>query len=161
MPLDVPQPPTGKTMSTLSIPGSPTAALDMAPVDPGTAAFGIGGTAGALIMGFMWMRRRWGRDSNEILKDRTEGVLMDKIMAERNAAVTRADELMTLRVADAGLIAGLQERNRYLQEECARLNVVIHKMENEFEVLKQAIRNIQKESHKPIIPGTAENPTIY
>jgi len=145
----------------MTIPGSPTAALEMAPVDPTTAAFSIGSVGGALLLGFMWMRRKWPRDSNEILKDRTEGQLMEKVMNERDAALKRADEAMSHRITDAALIAGLQERNKYLQEECARLNVVIAKMEAEFEILKTAIRKIQKESHKPIVPGTAENPTIY
>lgn len=151
-----------KTMSALTIPGSPTAALEMATVDPGTAAFGIGSTGAAILFGFMWMRRKWPRDTNEILKDRTEGALMDKIMVERNAAWERANEAISHRVTDAALIAGLQERNKYLQEECARLNVVIQKMETEFGILKDAIRKIQKESHKPIGPGSStEPPTLY
>lgn len=122
---------------------------DMPPYlnDPSYAAYGIGGAA---VAGLMYLRRKFSRDNVEVAKDRTEGQLLETIMRERNAAVARSDELLAKSAVDAGLIAGLQERNRYLQDELVRVNAAMTRLETQFEELKTTLQKITNESRKPL-----------
>lgn len=148
-----------ETISSVAVTEVPTRAPEMQMPDASIIPWGIGSVGVSLLTALIYLRRKIPSDSLAISKDRIEGELLNKVMLERDAAVKRADDFSAKHSADAALIAGLQERNRYLQEEVTRLNKAMEKLEAQFDELKKSVRSLTTESRKPITsPGNADSP---
>lgn len=90
---------------------------------------GIVAAVFAIVHGFMWLRRRYSRDSLELRRDSEEGGLLGTIIHERNEAMADAKEAWARRAADAELIGKLSAQVEALE----KLN---HKTNNEVHLLR-------------------------
>lgn len=145
----------GNTVATVEQNASPPQLPDAPPAGAGWVSVVLGSGGAALIYGALALRRRLSRDSVEVTKDRVEGALLEAVMKERDAAVTRADKLQTQATLDAGTIAGLTEKNTYLQQELVRVNKAFERMEREMEALRTTIGNINNIARQPPQPSAA------
>ena len=89
-----------------------------------TAGWLTGGVA-AFITGLLWLRRRTSRDGLEVIKDRTEGKMLQTAIEERDKAMAQANEAWSQRTTDAGTIARLGAENEYLKRELAAAQQLI------------------------------------
>jgi len=83
-----------------------------------TAAWLTGGVT-AFITCLLWLRRRTSRDGLEVIKDRTEGKMLQTAIEERDKAMAQAADAWSQRTDDAATIARLGAENEYLKRELA------------------------------------------
>lgn len=102
----------------------PTAPPPAFPVSGETAGV-LGGGVMALVGAILWLRRKTSRDGVELIKDRTEGKLLQTALEERDKAMAQAREAWSHRTTDAGTIGQLTAENDYLKREldAARLQI--------------------------------------
>lgn len=90
--------------------------LPTLPISGETAGI-LGGGVMALVGAILWLRRRTSRDGVELIKDRTEGQLLNTLREERNEMMKTAQVAWSRATADAGTIAQLRAENEYLKRE--------------------------------------------
>lgn len=89
----------------------------MTPEVNGQTAGWLTAAIAGLVSGVFWLRRKTSRDGVELIKDRTEGKLLQTTIEERNKAMAEAREawsqLNSMQYAQGGLAA----ENEYLKRE--------------------------------------------
>lgn len=91
----------------------------MTPEVNGETAGWLAGGVATLVSGVLWLRRRTSRDGVELIKDRTEGRLLQTAIEERDKAMEQAREAWGQRTTDAGQLGQLRAENEYLKRELA------------------------------------------
>lgn len=91
----------------------------MTPEVNGETAGWLGMAVATLVSGVLWLRRRTSRDGVELIKDRTEGKLLQTAIDERDKAMAQARDAWSQRTADAGALGQLRAENEYLKRELA------------------------------------------
>lgn len=86
----------------------------------------LGGAVASLVAGVLWLRRRTSRDGVELIKDRTEGRLLQTAIEERDKAMAQARDAWSQRTADAGALGRLNAENEYLKRELAAAQQLVN-----------------------------------
>lgn len=108
----------------------------------GESAMGITGVFGAVVMGILYLRRKASRDGTEIIKDRTEGKLLEALMSERDRARASEREAWT-KVNELSVVnARLESQNEYQKEEIERLRELVEQLQVQFDEVKKRLQHL-------------------
>lgn len=103
---------------------------------------GITGLFGAVVMGILYLRRKASRDGTEIIKDRTEGKLLESLMVERDSARQSEREAWTQVNALSVANARLEATNQYQKEEIDRLRELVDQLQVQFDEVKMRLQQL-------------------
>lgn len=117
------------------------------------SAVGIGGVFALIVSFILHYRRKASRDGTEIIKDRTEGKLIETLMVERDTSRTSEREAWTkvneLSVANARL----ESTNQYQREEIARLKQLVEQLQLQFDEVKTRLQKLSNGATGHTRPG--------
>lgn len=103
---------------------------------------GIGTAFAVLVGAILHLRRKASRDGTEIIKDRTEGKLVETLMLERDGARASEREAWSKHNDLSVRNARLETQNEYLKEEIDRLNKMVAHMQEQFDELKRRLQQL-------------------
>jgi predicted nuclease with TOPRIM domain len=110
-------------------------------VNPSTeSAVGIGGAFSLLVWAILHFRRK----GTEIIKDRTEGKLVETLMLERDGAKASEREAWT-KVNELSVTnARLEAQNQYQKEEIDRLKELVEELQKQFDEVKLRLQHLSQ-----------------
>lgn len=147
---------TQKTTTSTASVGDPAAF----PIVGGELAGSVIAVAVTVVGGLMWFRRKSSRDSVEIVKDRTEGRLLEKLMDDRDAKAADAKEAWAAHNELVKRNGFLEAENVHLKREVDRLMSELTRLQAEVDKVRADIWELRggkkrggpESGHAPLSP---------